>query len=115
MLGGSRDADLVLISDGGGIDDATQVEAGRLAGDGIRLSTLALEGAMGEASDGAALEAIGNATAPARSPESVLRRLARGGGLERDPALAALEFRDLGPLIAGLAALPLLSLFRRRA
>lgn len=115
MLGGSRDADLVLISDGGGIDDATQVEAGRLAGDGIRLSTLALEGAMGGASDGAALEALGSAAASARAPEPVLRRLARGGGLERDPALAALEFRDLGPLIAGLAALPLLSLFRRRA
>lgn len=115
MLAGSRDTDLVLISDGGGVDDATRVEAERLAGDGIRLSILTLEPAAGGTTDSTALEALGTVAAPARLPEPVLRRLSRGGALAPDPALAALQFRDLGPFIAALAALPLLSLFRRRA
>jgi len=115
MLRESRGADLVLISDGGGTDDATRAEAERLAGDGVRLSVLSLTGAVGGTTDIATLEALGTASAPARAPEPVLRRLSRSGALQRDPALAALEFRDLGPLIAALAALPLISLFRRRA
>ena len=115
MLDGSRDTDLVLISDGGGIDDTTHVEAERLAGDGIRLSTLSLSGAAGGDTDIAALEALGAASAPARSPEPVLRRLSRSHTLVRDPALVALEFYDLGPFLAALAVIPLLVLFRRRA
>ncbi|WP_428028871.1 vWA domain-containing protein [Ancylobacter sp.] len=115
MLQASPDADLVLISDGGGVDDATRAEAGRLAGDGVRLSVLALAGAAGGTSDSAALGTLGSVAAPARAPEPVLRRLSRGGALNPDPALANLTFRDLGPLLAALAGIPLLGLFRRRA
>ncbi|MDF2997273.1 MAG: hypothetical protein K0R27_2910 [Xanthobacteraceae bacterium] len=115
MLRASRNADLVLISDGGGVDDATRAEAERLAGDGIRLSVLSLTGAVGGGIDTAALEGLGSAAAPARAPDPVLRYLSRAGALERDPALTALEFRDLGPFVAALSALPLISLFRRRA
>ncbi|MFT0858898.1 VWA domain-containing protein [Ancylobacter sp. G4_0304] len=114
MLSGTRDGDLVLVSDGGGIDDATQAEAERLTAEGVRLSILTLAPAAGGTTDSAALEALGSASASARSPEPVLRRLSRGGALNPDPAVAALQFRDLGPFIAALAALPLLSLFRRR-
>ncbi|GLK83843.1 vWA domain-containing protein [Ancylobacter defluvii] len=115
MLQRSRDAELVLISDGGGVDAATRAEAGRLAGDGIRLSVLTLAGGAGGTSDPAALQALGDAAAPARSPAPVLGRLSRAGGLERDPTVAALEFHDLGPFVAALAIIPLLGLFRRRA
>ncbi|MGA0563794.1 VWA domain-containing protein [Ancylobacter sp. VNQ12] len=115
MLQGSVDADLVLISDGGGVDDAARVETERLAGEGIRLSVLTLAGAAGGKTDIRALETLGSAAAPARSPDAVFRRLSRGGTLERDPALTALQFRDLGPFLAALGIIPLLSLFRRRA
>ncbi len=114
MLAGSGGADVVLISDGGGVDDATRAEAERLAAEGIGLSVLTLDGAEGGKVDVGALDALG-AAAPARSPDAVFRRLSRTGGIERDPALTALQFRDLGPFLAGFAALPLLSLFRRRA
>ncbi|MBS7544124.1 VWA domain-containing protein [Ancylobacter oerskovii] len=115
MLETGRSADLVLISDGGGIDDATRAEAERLAGADIRLSILALTGVAGGQAEAGALETLGGTLAPARSPEPVLRRLAQRGALERDPALVALGFHDIGPLVAGLAAIPLLGLFRRRA
>ena len=115
MFQGSRDADLVLISDGGGVDEAARAEAQRLVGDGIRLSVLTLAGAAGGPSTPDALEALGSASAPARAPAPVLRRLSRTGTLDRDPALAALEFWDFGPFVAALAIFPLLSLFRRRA
>lgn len=114
MLQGGRDADLVLVSDGGGVDDATRAEAERLAADGVRLSVLTLAGPAGGTADAAALEALASLAAPARAPGPVLRRLSRQGTLERDPALAALAFLDLGPYLAGLAGLPLLGLFRRR-
>ena len=115
MFQGSRDADLVLISDGGGIDNAARAEAERLVSDGIHLSVLTLTGAAGEPINPKALEALGGVAAPARAPAPVLRRLSRTGTLDRDPTLAALQFQDLGPLIAALAVLPLLSLFRRCA
>ena len=115
MLQGHRDADLVLVSDGGGVDDATRAEAERLAADGVRLSMLTLAGPAGGTADASALEALASLAAPARAPAPVLRRLSRQGTLERDPALAALAFLDLGPYLAGLAGLPLLGIFRRRA
>lgn len=115
MLQGSVDADLVLISDGGGVDDAARAEAERLAGEGVRLSVLTLAGAAGGTADIGALEALATTSAPARAPDPVFRHLSQGGSLERDPTLRALQFRDLGPFLAALGALPLLSLFRRRA
>lgn len=115
MLQGSPAADLVLISDGGGVDGAAQAEAERLVGDGVRLSVLTLTNNAGGAADTAALEALGSLAVPARTPAAVLRRLTQGGSLERDPALSTLAFLDLGPCLAALAGLPLLGLFRRRA
>lgn len=115
MLQASLDADLVLISDGGGVDGAAQAEAQRLAGDGVRLSVLTLTGRAGGSTDAAALEALGSLAAPARAPSAVLRRLSQRGPLERDPAISILAFLDLGPYLAALAGLPLLGLFRRRA
>ncbi|MFK8253342.1 VWA domain-containing protein [Ancylobacter terrae] len=115
MLSGGGEADLVLISDGGGFDDAARAEAGRLAGDGIDLSVLTLAGAAGGIADAAAMADVARIAAPARAPGPVLRQLARRGGLDRDPALAALAFLDLGPVIAALAGIPLLGMFRRRA
>ncbi|TCK29010.1 Ca-activated chloride channel family protein [Ancylobacter aquaticus] len=114
MLQASRDADLVLISDGGGLDDAARAEAERLAGEGVRLSILTLDGAAGGTADIAGLETLGSLAAAARAPAPVLRRLARQGALEPDPVLATLAFLDLGPFLAGLAGLSLLGLFRRR-
>ncbi|GAB4070729.1 VWA domain-containing protein [Ancylobacter sonchi] len=108
MLVASRDADLVLISDGGGFDDAARAEAERLVGSGVRLSVLGVGEGTG------ALSALGSSFAPARSPGPVLQRLSSRGSPKPDPVLPALEFRDLGPFVAALAAIPLLSLFRRR-
>lgn len=115
ILRTSPDADLVLISDGGGVDGAARAEAERLASDGVRLSVLTLTGSVGGSDDAAALDALGSLSAPARAPAAVLRRLSQRGALERDPALSTLAFRDLGPFLAALAGVPLLGLFRRRA
>lgn len=115
MLRGSPGAEVVLVSDGGGIDAAAVAEAERLTGDGIGLSTLVLDGSAGGGGDPATLAALGAATAPARAPGPVLDRLAGGGMRGRDTALAALGFHDLGPLLAALAAIPLLALFRSHA
>lgn len=116
MLAGERDADVVLVTDGGGVDSAALAEAGRLTAAGVRLFVLTLDGAAGEgaAGDVSALTPLAAAVAPARAADPVLARLAAGGGLDRDPALTALRFRDLGPFVAGFAALPLLLLFARR-
>ena len=47
MLAGGADADLVLITDGGGVDATAFAEARRLADSGVRLSLLTLEDAAG--------------------------------------------------------------------
>lgn len=114
MLGGDSHADLVLISDGGGFDNAARAEADRLAADGIRISVLTLPTGPHGPADTRAIEDLASAAAPARSPDPVLARLLRSGALTRDPVLSVLQYRDLGPAIALLAALPLLALFRRR-
>lgn len=114
MLGGTEDADLVLISDGGGVDAAAVAEAERLSASGVRFAVLTLPAAGDGPSDPDRLADLADAVAPARSPDPVLARLASGGRLDADPALTALRFRDLGPFIAALAALPMLGLFRRR-
>ncbi|MBP2150935.1 VWA domain-containing protein [Xanthobacter flavus] len=112
MLEGMPDADLVLISDGSGIDAAARTEAARLATGGIRLFTLGL----GVGSDKAtSLEALGVASAPARAPGPVIDRLSGSAALARDGRAAGLAFEDLGPLVAALALVPFLALFRRRA
>lgn len=116
MLAGLKRADLVLISDGGGVDQATRAEAARLAALGVRLSVLTLdrpaEGAPPP--DLGAMENLAEGRfAPARNPDRVLTTLGAGGSLSPEPGLNALQYRDLGPLLAAFAAFPLLLLFRR--
>lgn len=115
MLSGIDGADVVLISDGGGMDGALAAEADRLRGDGIGLAVLTLAGSAGGTADAAALAGLADASAPARAPDPVLDRLSSGGGLAVDDDLAALRFHDLGPVVAAFALLPVLALFRRRA
>lgn len=113
MLAGLKRADLVLISDGGGIDPAARAEAARLAEAGVRISALTVEGEP--SGDVPALRALANgAVAEAGSPGAVVAALA-GRGLDRDRALVALQYRDLGPWLAALALLPLAMQFRRQA
>ncbi|SDL63121.1 VWA domain-containing protein [Paracoccus chinensis] len=113
MLAGLKRADLVLISDGGGIDAAARAEAARLAEAGVRISVLSVEGEP--SGDAVALRALANgAVAEAGRPGAVVAALA-GGGLDRDRALVALQYRDLGPWLAALALLPLAMQFRRQA
>ena len=112
--------DFIVISDGGGAARALD-EARRLADEGARVSTLALgpptPGAP--APDAEALAALaregGGAAAPARAPRPVLEAIeaARIARIARSPE-ATHAFRDLGPLLLTLAALPALALFRRR-
>ncbi|WP_346898162.1 VWA domain-containing protein [uncultured Roseibium sp.] len=109
MLLNVPDADLVLISDGGGIDASTAAEAERLTGTGTRLMLLTLSQ---DASAFARLAGV-SASAPARAPGPVLRRVSAASSFRRDRAVTALRFRDLGPYVAALALLPLLGLFRR--
>lgn len=112
--------DFIVISDGGGADRALD-EARRLAGDGARVSTLALAAAAPGAPppDPEALAELarlgGGAAAPARAPRPVLERIeaARVARMARSPE-AARVFRDLGPWFLAAAGLPVLALFRRR-
>lgn len=115
MLSGVPDADLVLISDGGGIDAAAAAEAERLTDGGVRLSLLTLSGSVGPPVAVDAFAGLGDmtASATARDPEPVLRRISAAGALRGDRAVTAFRFRDLGPFVAALALIPVLGLFRR--
>ena len=109
MLSDAGQADLVLISDGGGVDAQAVAEAGRLA-----------DGAAPQAPQPPAdaldrLTRAGGQALRAADADGLAARLDRGGDRRRDPALSALGYRDLGPFLAALAALPLLQMLRRRA
>lgn len=113
MLSGLKRADLVLISDGGGVDQAALAEAARLRGAGVRISALTVAG--DPPSDAAGLRGLANgAVARFDDPGPVARALA-SSGLERDPAIQAMQYRDLGRLLAALALILLLPQFRRQA
>lgn len=120
MLAGLRRADLILISDGGGIDAAAEAEADRLAAQGIRVSALRLSGVAPEAPPVPAealdrLTRAGGRMLPADQVVRLAEGLQRPGALRRDPVLSALQYRDLGPFLAALAILPLLVMLRRQA
>ncbi|AWN48429.1 VWA domain-containing protein [Methylobacterium terrae] len=117
--------DVVLVSDGGGLDEAAAREAEALAHDGHRLHTVLVPAGPAlppdaPRPDGAGLSrlaklgggAAGSLDAPgpvlAAVSESVARHLAEGG-------YAVLAWQDLGRLLAGLALVPVLLLFRRSA
>lgn len=119
MLQGVRRADLVVISDGGGLDGPTLAEADRLAGTGVRISALKLSGRADgapAARDDALQDLLrnGGRVAPAADAQNFASRLERSGAARRDPTLTALQFRDLGRFIAALAGLPLLLMLRRQ-
>jgi Ca-activated chloride channel family protein len=113
-------ADFIVISDGGGADRALD-EARRLGTEGARVSTLFLapRTPAGPAPNPDALAALaregGGTAAAARDPAPVLQRIeaARVARMARSSE-AGRVFRDLGPYLLGLAALPALALFRRR-
>lgn len=118
MLADVRRADLIVISDGGGVDSAALAEADRLAGRGIRISALQLAGRA----EGAPLPPVGalqgllrngGRVVEAADPRPLAALLDRSGATRRDPALTALQYRDLGRFLAALAVLPLLMMQRR--
>lgn len=113
LLGGLKRADLVLISDGGGVDLAAEAEARRLSDAGVRIRALLVAG--DPPGDAAALARIApQGVYPAREAGRLAAALGRSS-VERDPALRALRHRDLGPWLAALALIPLLMRFRRQA
>lgn len=113
LLSGLKRADLVLISDGGGFDQAARAEAERLQNLGIRILALTVPG--DPPSDPQALKTVTNGpVSDFASPAPVVRALA-GSGLDRDAAMLALQYRDLGPWLALLALLSLLPQFRRQS
>ena len=118
MLSGLKRADLIVISDGGGIDEAALAEAGRLKANGVRISALIVKRTAPGAPppDETALRRIANgAVAPSHSPEAVLAGLTTHGAYTKDNALNVVQFVDYGPYLAGLALLAYLMLFRRQA
>lgn len=119
MLEQPRRADLVLISDGGGVDAQAETEAKRLADAGVRISALQIPdtapGAPVPPSD--ALDRLvkgGGDVMPADQTERMAARLTRANNSVRDPVLSALQYRDLGPFLAAFALIPLLVMLRRQ-
>lgn len=113
LLAGLKRADLVLISDGGGVDAAAEAEARKLQAAGVQIRALSVSG--DPPADGAALARIApQGVYPARDAGRAAAALRRAS-VDHDPALRALRYRDLGPWIAALALLPLLMRFRRQA
>lgn len=113
MLAGLKRADLVLISDGGGVDAPAVAEAARLHAAGVRISALTVAGDP-PSDPGALADVVNGAVAAFDDPGPVVRALA-SSGLDRDPAMQAMQYRDLGPWLAALALILLLPQFRRQA
>lgn len=115
MLSDIPDGDLVLITDGGGIDTAAAAEADRLTNDGARLFLLTLANPAGPALPPAIFAELDGVseTAPAKAPGQVLRKIAHPAGWHGDQAIASLQVFDFGPFVAMLALIPLLGLLRR--
>lgn len=119
LLDKMRRADLILISDGGGVDAQAEAEASRLAEQGVRISALHLAATAPEAPPAPenALERLvrgGGEALPADQMARLTARLDRPGAAVRDPVLVALQYRDLGPFLAAFALLPLLIMLRRQ-
>ena len=119
MFANAGQADLVLISDGAGVDGQAVAEAGRLAALGTRIWAVRVVGAAPQAPTPAPdalaqLVQSGGQMVLAQDVDGLAARLRQGGDRRRDPAVTALGYRDLGPFLAALAALPLLQMLRRR-
>ncbi|MBK0398181.1 VWA domain-containing protein [Limibaculum sp. M0105] len=121
---GIRTADIVLITDGGGIGDGAIREATRVRDVGGKLSAVLVEPDRGAATQGvpfADAEALGRLVAAgggvltdAHDTEAVSRHLAaRRSGLAEDASLSALLLHDIGRWLLMLAMVPALALWRR--
>ena len=119
MLDGMKRADLVVISDGGGVDALAEAEADRLAAQGVRVSTLLVQdaapGAPPARPDALARLARDGPSLMAGDVDRLAARLAHVADPGGDAAMTALQYRDFGPLIAALGLVPLLMLLRRPA
>jgi Ca-activated chloride channel family protein len=117
MLAGLPRADLVLISDGGGVDAQAVAEADRLAGQGVRLWALRLTDLAPEApappADALGRLVRGGEVMDWDRMDRLAGQLVRSGGSVRDPVLQALQYRDLGPWLALLVLPSLLVMLRR--
>lgn len=117
MLAGLPRADLVLISDGGGIDRQALAEADRLAAQGVRVWALRLTdwATDAPAPPQDALDQLvrGGEVVDWDRMDRLAARLVRSGGSVRDPVLQALQYRDLGPWLAVLVLPSLLVMLRR--
>ncbi|HSI42110.1 MAG TPA: VWA domain-containing protein [Xanthobacteraceae bacterium] len=118
MIGG----DLVMVTDGGGIDEAARTQAGRLAGQDRRLHVLfvPIEAPGGPAPDEAAARALaaagGGSFATVDDPAPVAQAIARSPAQRLGAsAFAALAWTDFGRAALAFAGLPLLLAFRRRS
>ena len=117
MLAGLPRADLVLISDGGGVDAQAVAEADRLAGQGVRLWALRLTDLAADAPAPPA-DALGRLVRGGEimdwdRMDRLAGQLVRSGGSVRDPVLQALQYRDLGPWLALLVLPSLLVMLRK--
>lgn len=117
MLAGLPRADLVLISDGGGVDAQAMAEADRLAGQGVRLWALRLTDLAPDAPapPADALDRLvrGGEVMDWDRMDRLAGQLVRSGGSVRDPVLQALQYRDLGPWLALLVLPSLLVMLRK--
>ncbi|MDB6177204.1 VWA domain-containing protein [Paracoccus sp. Z330] len=110
--------DLILISDGGGVDPATNAAADRLAAQSVRISALRLVNPAPGASPppGDALDRLtrnDGMVLPAGDSTRLAAALSTGPSVHRAADLTALQYRDLGPFLAALALIPLMLLLRR--
>lgn len=122
---GGVGGDVVLISDGGGLDEGARSEARGLRDDGQALQTIFVEPktATGvppgpKASGKPELEALaeigGGASAVALQPDAVTARVARDVADRLGPGVfASLAWYDFGRWLLALAAVPTLLMFRR--
>lgn len=120
---GIASGDLVLVTDGGGIDERAIAAAGELRAAGHRLDVAFVTGpvrspdAPGPDRDAAErlARAGGGSVADATDPEAI-PRLVAGSSSERlgRSAYAVLAWMDFGRPLALAALLPMLLLFRRR-
>lgn len=113
MLTGLKRADLVLISDGGGVDQAARSEALRLQNAGIRILALTVPG--DPPSEASALKTLANGPVISFDAPAPVTRALAGSGLDRDAAMLAVQYRDLGPWLALIALFTLLPQFRRQS
>lgn len=114
-------ADVVLVSDGGGVGPEALHEAKLLRGQGMRVSSVFVAPEAppygAPAVDRAALEALAQAgdglAVDATQPDDLIDALARETGSAGRAERAALLFTDHGRWLVAVACIPLLLLFRR--